>query len=181
MASSNPHKDAQESQKSDGFPLSCECGYITMTTPSRKPSGMAHCHCKSCQKQSGSAFGTSIYYPTDQVFPLPPDLEAKLSVFDHGTDSGNTMRCYFCPKCGVRIMHQGILPDGSWRGVMSFKAGALDEWPEQGGLDWKAMQARHIWTRSARMGLCGEWEAYEKYPEDMATGKKEGEGEEKKA
>ncbi|KAK0666824.1 Mss4-like protein [Cercophora samala] len=168
--------------KAKGFTLSCECGHITMTTPSRSPSGMAHCHCRTCQKQSGSAFGTSVYYPTDQVFPLAADLEAKLSVFEHGTDSGNTMRCYFCPKCGVRIMHQGILPDGSWRAVMSFKAGTFDAWPEEGGLDWKEMSARHIFTKSARMGLCGEWEVWERYPDDMVDKKKgEGDGEQKNA
>ncbi|KAK3323828.1 Mss4-like protein [Cercophora scortea] len=143
-----------------GLPVSCECGYIQFRTPSSKPAGMAHCHCTNCQKQSASAFGTSLYFPAAQVFPLPAALEAKLSVFTHPTDSGNTMHCYFCPRCGVRMLHACILPDGSRRDKVSFKAGTVDA----GCLDWKGMKAKHIFTRSAVIELLPEWECYETYP-----------------
>ncbi|KAK4183475.1 Mss4-like protein [Podospora australis] len=145
-----------------GLPASCECGYIRLTTPPQYR-GMAHCHCTTCQKQSGSAFGTSLYFASDEVFPLPKDVEEKLSVYTHLADSGNTMRCYFCPKCGVRMMHSALLPDGTLRPIMSFKAGTID-----GELDWKALKARHIFTRSAKMPLAAEWECFEGYPPDMA-------------
>ncbi|KAK3935561.1 Mss4-like protein [Diplogelasinospora grovesii] len=149
-----------------GLPVSCECGYINFRTPSSKPLGMAHCHCTSCRKQSASAFGTSVHFPADQVFPLPAELEQKLSVFTHLTDSGNTKHCYFCPKCGVRIMNAAILPDGSRRYAVSFKGGAIDS-----GVVW-ATPAKHIFTRSAVMKLPDEWETYETIPPPPAKDKK---------
>ncbi|KAK3487909.1 Mss4-like protein [Neurospora hispaniola] len=139
-----------------GLPVSCECGYIKFQTPSSKPLGTACCHCTSCRKQSASFFGTSVYFPTSQMFPLPADLESKLSVFTHPAESGNTMHCYFCPKCGVRVFHAGVLPDGNMRPVVAIKGGVIES-----GLDWKEMKPKHIYTRSAVMELPEEWECYE--------------------
>ncbi|KAL0472146.1 hypothetical protein QR685DRAFT_521178 [Neurospora intermedia] len=82
------------------------------------------------------------------MFPLPADLESKLSVFTHPTESGNTMHCYFCPKCGVRIFHAGVLPDDNMRPVVSIKGGVIES-----GLDWKEIKPKHIYTRSAVMEL----------------------------
>jgi hypothetical protein len=143
-----------------GLPVSCQCGYIKFSTPSRTPGGMAYCHCTNCRKQSASAFGASVYFPTEEVFPLAPELEAKLKTFEHGTDSGNTVRCYFCPECGMRIFNAVLLPDGkTFRPIIAFKAGAIDE-----GLDWKALGKRHVFTRSAVMDLAPGWECYETMP-----------------
>ena len=90
------------------------------------------------------------------MFPLSADLESKLSVFTHPADSGNTMHCYFCPKCGVRILHAGVLPDGSMRPAVGIKGGVID-----GGLDWKELKPRHTFTRSAVMELPEQWDCYE--------------------
>ncbi|KAK4158751.1 Mss4-like protein [Cladorrhinum sp. PSN259] len=151
-----------EQDNGRGLPLSCQCGFITLTTPPRSLfKGMAQCHCTICQKQSGSAFGTSIYFPTSAVFPLNPDLESKLSVYKHNeSESGNTIVCYFCPRCGVRVMHAGFLPGGDMREIMCYKGGLVDGME----LDWKELSTKHIWTKSAVMPLAEEWECYEKYP-----------------
>src|SRR4051794_15477891 len=111
-----------------GFPISCACGHIRFRTPPlAQPLGMYYCHCTDCRKQSGSAFGTSIHFSTDKIFPLPDDVETKLAVFTHPTDSGNTKRAYFCPRCGSRIFNTVILKDGSLRPAVSFKAGVVDD------------------------------------------------------
>ncbi|KAK4125688.1 hypothetical protein N657DRAFT_642430 [Parathielavia appendiculata] len=150
-----------------GLPVSCQCGNIKLTTPPA-PMGMSYCHCTNCRKQSGSAFSSSVYFPTDLVFPLAPDLEAKLAVFEHPTDSGGTMRCYFCPRCGVRIFHAALLADGkTMRPVVAFKGGAIDE-----GLDWKGLGKRHVFTRSAVMELADGWECYEAMPPPLAQAQK---------
>lgn len=164
--------EAPETEKVDpGLPVSCECGYIKMRTPSSTPLGTAHCHCTTCRKQSASMFGTSVYFPTSKVFPLPDDLESKLSLFRHSTDSGNTMNCYFCPKCGVRIIHVADLAgtDGKKkRDITSFKGGVID-----GGLDWKSLDTRHIFTKSAVMKLPEEWQCWERYPPSLVVEKKQ--------
>ncbi|KAK4169654.1 Mss4-like protein [Cladorrhinum sp. PSN259] len=152
----------QEEQGGDGLPLSCQCGHISLTTPPLSLfRGLYHCHCTLCQKQSGSAFGTSLYFPSTSVFPLPKELEAKLSLYKHSdSESGNTMLNYFCPRCGVRIMHFGYLKTGEMREMMSFKGGLVDERK----LDWAECKGKHIWTKSAVMPLVKEWECYERYP-----------------
>ncbi|KAK3318781.1 Mss4-like protein [Apodospora peruviana] len=152
---------ADNADKSDpGLPVSCECGYIKMRTPFSKPLGTAHCHCTTCRKQSASAFGTSVFFLSKDVFPLATDVETKLSVYTHPTESGNTAHCYFCPRCGVRILHAALLPDGTMRERVSFKGGAIDD----GAIDWKALNTKHIYTRSAIIKLPEEWECYEKMP-----------------
>jgi hypothetical protein len=123
---------------------------------------MSFCHCASCRKESGSAFGTSVYFPTEKVFPLPADLEAKLAMFEHPTGSGGTMRCFFCPRCGVRIFNAALLPDGvTMTPMVAFKGGVIDE-----GLDWKGKgkEVRHIFTREAVIKLEEGWECYETMP-----------------
>ena len=83
------------------------------------------------------------------------------------------MNCFFCPKCGVRVLHVADLPGGSRRAVVSFKGGVIDE-----GIDWKGLGTKHIFTESAVMELAGGWECYARYPGE--GGSKIGEGEEKK-
>lgn len=47
---------------------SCQCGAVTFTTPTPKPLALYICHCYHCQRETGSAFGTSAIFP---LFPLP--------------------------------------------------------------------------------------------------------------
>ncbi|KAK0715574.1 Mss4-like protein [Lasiosphaeris hirsuta] len=126
-----------------GLPVSCQCGDIRFSTPPGGPLFQAICHCTNCRKQTTSAFGMSVFFPSDKVFPLPAEVEAKIKVFEHGCDSGNTMRCFFCPRCGVRVLQAAIKPDGSMRPAVSFRAGAIDS-----GIEWP-WEGTHFFTRSA--------------------------------
>jgi len=111
---------------------------------------MWHCHCTDCRKQSGSAFGTSAIFP---FFKLPEN-EA-VSCFTHTADSGNRKLCYFCNKCGTRLMHVRIVEDGEPQGV-AVKGGALE------GLDWS--KAKHIYCRSAVVPIPEGVESFEAGP-----------------
>lgn len=124
--------------------VQCQCGAVSFRTPSSVPQAVFHCHCTECQAQSASAFGTSAVFPTDGIFPLGPDLEAKLGLYNRPAeraDSGRMVRCYFCKTCGVRLMHLGIEKDGNPRSFVSVKGGNIK------GLDWSS--AIHIYTDSA--------------------------------
>lgn len=82
------------------------------------------------------------------------------------------MNCYFCPKCGVRILHVADLAgggNGEKREITSFKGGVIDE-----GVDWEGLNTRHIFTCSAVMKLAEGWDCYERYPDSLAQDKKEG-------
>ncbi|KAH8724469.1 Mss4-like protein [Phaeosphaeriaceae sp. PMI808] len=114
---------------------SCACGAITFTTPVDKPSALFHCHCIDCRKQSASAFGTSATFPYFSVADDP-----SVSFFVKKCDSGRKKKCYFCNKCGSRIIHATIIDKGNPE-TISVKAGLLE------GLDWSG--GIHIFCRSA--------------------------------
>jgi hypothetical protein len=145
--------------------VSCQCGYVTFKTPTAQPLAIYHCHCLECRKQSASAFGTTVLFPATPLFPLAPDLAAKLKVWTRPTDAGNSMDCYFCPECGVRLMHRVKNADGSWRQTISLKGGVLED------LDWSTAGAKHIFCRSAVVDLPDDAEKWEAEPDGMVARK----------
>ncbi|KAI1801248.1 Mss4-like protein [Daldinia bambusicola] len=142
----------------DATPLTvrCQCGYISFPTPTPRPTTLYHCHCVSCQLQSGSAFGTSAIFPTAGLFPLPPSLSSRLKVFRRPTNAGRSAECYFCPECGCRVMHRIVGADGTPRASVSVKGGCV------AGLEWEG--AAHIFVREAVLKIPREWEQYEGLP-----------------
>ncbi|KAH6886454.1 Mss4-like protein [Thelonectria olida] len=123
--------------------IMCQCGQVVFRASTPKPLSVYCCHCLECQKQSASAFGTSAIFPAEGMWPLPDNVLAKLAVYLRPTDSGNTLECYFCNNCGVRVLHRSILPDGNPKPTLSIKGGCLE------GLSWEG--AKHIFTRTARL------------------------------
>ena len=122
---------------------SCQCGAVTFTTPTPKPLRTYFCHCTECRKQSASAFGTSAVFPaTEPLFPLSESLRDRLGIFTRSTDAGNTLDCYFCKTCGVRMFHRARTSDGKEKDTFNMKMGVLE------GLDMRDV-TEHIWTKSA--------------------------------
>ncbi len=115
----------------------CQCGAVRYRVEGR--TGRIYvCHCTTCQRQSGSAFGMSWLVPRE-AFRL---LSGELRSFRVVCDSGRTKDCAFCPDCGTRIHHTA--PSDSPR--LSVKPGTLDD------TSWLAPQ-HHIWTRSRQRWL----------------------------
>ena len=111
----------------------CQCGsvrYVVTTEPIR----LLACHCKECQRQSGSAFGMSM-----PVKKTSLTVTGRTKQFTRGADSGNEVTGVFCPECGVRIYHVlKSAPD-----VASIKPGTLDD------TSW-LRPSSFIWMRSAQ-------------------------------
>ncbi|KAI1171553.1 Mss4-like protein [Nemania sp. FL0916] len=145
--------------KQQSLTVRCQCGGVAFSTATATPLTMYHCHCTDCQKQSGSAFGTSAIFPAEGMLPLPADVEARTKKFTRITDSGNTMDCYFCADCGCRLFHRimkGPHGEGGPRPTVSVKGGCVE------GLDWTG--AKHIFVRSAVLKIPDGWETYEAMP-----------------
>ncbi|KAI3319006.1 Mss4-like protein [Xylariaceae sp. AK1471] len=134
----------------------CQCGRVAFPTPTAAPPRVYYCHCTECQKQSGSAFGTSVMFPAEGLFPLSSELESKVKKYTRDTDKGGKMDCYFCTECGSRLFHRIVGKDGTPGPTVSIKGGCIE------GLDWTG--GRHIYVRSAVMKIPDEWEAYETLP-----------------
>ena len=113
----------------------CQCGAVRYEL-SADPLAPYVCHCHECRRQSASAFGISMMAPRAAL-----RLTAGTPRFwSRPTDSGNILRCAFCPTCGTRLWDEGDWPD------ISVKGGSLDEPP-----DLRA--AVHVWTSRMLPGI----------------------------
>ncbi|KAI2603130.1 Mss4-like protein [Hypoxylon fragiforme] len=138
----------------------CQCGHVSFPTPTAQPLSLFYCHCTECQKQTSSAFGTSAIYPASGLFPLPPQLAARMRVFrraPHATN-GRSQDCYFCAECGSRLLHRIVDADGRARDTVSVKGGCIE------GLEWRWETSMHIFVRSAVIPLPEGFETYETIP-----------------
>ena len=110
-----------ENERLPVFPLmgECQCGALRYRV-SGPPLTFYLCHCASCQRQSGSAFGESLMFACE-------DLTLDGTPQERWTTGGSgvPIRQTFCGTCGVRLTHQrkespvlvvkpGTLDDPSW-------------------------------------------------------------------
>ena len=94
----------------------CMCGGVQYSFPDA-PLFTAVCHCRQCQRQTGSAFSIVSGVPK-QGF----ELVGKTKVFMEKGDSGRTVERHFCPDCGSPILSIiEPMPD-----MVLIKAGTLD-------------------------------------------------------
>lgn len=95
----------------------CLCGQIRYTVKAESPLPVV-CHCKHCQKQSGSAFSYALAVPGNTV-----DIKGALKTYRDVGDSGMEVLRRFCPECGSPILSDmESLP-----GMTVIKAGTLDD------------------------------------------------------
>jgi hypothetical protein len=95
----------------------CQCGQVRYTLTA-EPTRLVACHCKECQRQSGSAFGMSMLVQEASL-----TVTGQTKQFTRIADSGNENTGVFCPNCGVRIYH---IPKYA-TGVLVLKPGTLDD------------------------------------------------------
>jgi len=82
----------------DALSGGCACGRIRYTC-SEKPLVHLICHCRDCQRASGSASAAVLIIPSDRVSfsgSEPKYYEVK-------AESGRTMRRGFCSECGSPV------------------------------------------------------------------------------
>ena len=109
----------------------CQCGRVRYRVTA-DPLYLVACHCKECQRQSGSAFALSMIVQQSTFI-----VEGELKMFERSSESGRPLRCFFCPECGTRIYHQPSYAEG----IANIRAGTLDD------TSWLKPQM-HVWTSS---------------------------------
>jgi len=112
----------------------CLCGNVSYRLES-EPFAQALCHCRDCQRQTGSAFSIVIGVPRD-TFSVEGDTLA--SIETTGEVHGTPTRRHFCSNCGSPIFSVvDAQPE-----VVYVKAGTLDD------ASWLEPNAE-VFTRSA--------------------------------
>ena len=96
----------------------CLCGAISYSIDNQ-PAVTGVCHCKNCQRQAGSAFSTLAGVPVSELHITgAPKLYT-----DPDTNSGNTVKRFFCGDCGSPIYSAvQSSPD-----IVYLKTGTLDD------------------------------------------------------
>lgn len=102
------------------FKGGCFCGAVRYEC-NADPIFMGNCHCRDCQKSTGTAYVAAIAVPTPAL-----RVSGEVHYYESKADNGNTVRRGFCPKCGSRL-----LGESSGMPQMSMiMAGTLDD-PKQ--------------------------------------------------
>lgn len=84
----------------------CACGSIRYECDS-KPMLEYKCHCRACQRASGSGFAALVWVPSDKL-----NLTAgEPQYYSVEADSGRQLKRGFCHKCGSHVLLQPDFPD----------------------------------------------------------------------
>jgi len=95
----------------------CLCGAVRYSTTA-EPVTSGVCHCRDCQKFTGSAFGALVYVPKETLM-----LEGTTKTFTSPGGSGKPMLRHFCPECGSSIAQE----PGTRPGIVVLNIGTLDD------------------------------------------------------
>lgn len=97
----------------------CLCGRIRFAL-SRPPTRVTVCHCKFCQRATGSAYMVEPIFDRDALTPL----SGEVAVYDHvSSGSGKIVHIHFCRDCGTKLwLSFDRFPD-----VVGVYAGTFDE------------------------------------------------------
>jgi hypothetical protein len=114
------------------FTGGCMCGAIRYEC-STEPIIMGNCHCRDCQRATGTAFAAAMLVPRNAV-----TIAGDVKYYDVTGDSGSIVSRGFCPTCGSRLFSKPPIPE-----LMGIMAGSLDAPSEfQPGMDCYTVSAQ---------------------------------------
>ena len=116
----------------------CQCGKISYAFNANKVISAHHCHCKDCQRTTGSGKATILFIAKKYV-----EMNGELKFFESQGTSGNHVSRGFCHNCGSGVLSYqkelshivfikaGTLDDSSWVKVDSnFFTDSANKWNE---------------------------------------------------
>jgi hypothetical protein len=75
----------------------CACGALAITVAG-DPVKISACHCRACQRRTGSAFSVAVFYERGDETVTGPSR-----VYRRPGDSGQQVEFHFCPTCGSSL------------------------------------------------------------------------------
>ncbi|KST68251.1 GFA family protein [Mastigocoleus testarum] len=98
------------------FTGGCLCGSVRYEC-SVEPITMGNCHCRDCQRVTGSGYASGMLVPRSAV-----TITGDVKYYEVTGDSGSIVGRGFCPNCGSRLFSKPPNPD-----LMGIMAGSLDD------------------------------------------------------
>ena len=78
---------------------SCSCGRLRVEVRG-EPTRVSVCHCRACQRRTGSVFSTQARFPRGSV-----TIEGEGTEYVRVGDEGGRFRFTFCPGCGSTVFY----------------------------------------------------------------------------
>lgn len=94
----------------------CLCGSVTYTI-NGQPMRTAQCHCKDCQRASGTGHMSLAFFKADDV-----KINGETKGYAITADSGNVNTRHFCPGCGSRVYGE----NSARPGIVGIAVGCID-------------------------------------------------------
>ena len=114
----------------------CLCGNIKYKFNREDVVSAGHCHCKDCQKITGSGKATIVFIPTKSL-----EINNNYKVYSVIGHDGTNVHRGFCPNCGspvisyvteqpdLRFIKAGSLDNSSWINIeSSFWSISANKW-----------------------------------------------------
>lgn len=99
----------------------CTCGHVRYQLATN-PLIVHCCHCRWCQRQTGTAFALNALYVADDVTLLQGEVKAELV----DSPSGKGQRIARCPKCDIAVWSNYYM-GGIREGIRFIRVGTLDD------------------------------------------------------
>ncbi|WP_336247073.1 MULTISPECIES: GFA family protein [Rhizobium/Agrobacterium group] len=109
----------------------CSCGKLSAVATG-EPRKVSACHCKSCQRRTGSPFGVAVFFERSEVV-----IAGESRTYVRSGDSGMNLTFHFCSDCGSSVYW---LPEFR-PGLVAVALGA------------SRMQSGSNWTRASTTSL----------------------------
>lgn len=98
------------------FTGGCLCGSVRYEC-SAEPIAMGNCHCRDCQKATGTAYAAGLLVSQSAV-----TITGDVKYHEVIGDSGSLVGRGFCPNCGSFVFSKPPIPE-----LMGILAGSLDD------------------------------------------------------
>jgi hypothetical protein len=79
---------------------SCSCGQLELAVTG-EPVRISMCHCRACQRRTGSPFGAQARFVEAEV-----EVDGQSATWTRIADSGNRITFHFCPNCGSTVFYR---------------------------------------------------------------------------
>jgi hypothetical protein len=117
----------------------CSCGSLRVKTTG-EPALATACHCRECQRRTGSPYGVSVVFKKAQA-----RVEGASTVYVRDGQQGRKLRFHFCPECGSTVYFEAdVLADAIGVALGTFADPAF---PAPTRSTWE--QSRHSWVEFA--------------------------------
>jgi hypothetical protein len=95
----------------------CICGAVRFEVDG-EPLFSSNCHCRDCQRASGSGYMPLMGFPKDAI-----RITGEVRYFERKAATGTSETEGFCPVCGARLFAYAQ----AYEGIFLVRAGSLDD------------------------------------------------------